>query len=65
MFLKYFGLSLSADNWETFPLRELTVKQVFIARKGYGAVPVKRKNIMCADKSKTCLRVILGAGLIL
>lgn len=33
MFLKYFGLSLLADNRETFPLKELTVKQVVIMGK--------------------------------
>ena len=43
---------MSADNRETFPLKELTIKQGFIARKGYGSVPVKRKNIMAQIKAR-------------
>lgn len=43
MFLKYFGLSLPADNRETFSLKELTVEQGFIMSKRQGTMPVKRK----------------------
>jgi len=43
---------LPADNLETFPLKELTVRQGIIARKGYEAVPVKRENIMAQIKAR-------------
>ena len=45
MFLKYYGLSLPADNRETFPLKELTVKQDIIVNERRETMPVKRKNI--------------------
>lgn len=43
MFLKYFGLSLPADNRETLPLKELTVKQGSVMGERQGTMPVKRK----------------------
>lgn len=36
MFLKYFGLSLLADNRETFLLSKLTIERGFIISKAAG-----------------------------
>lgn len=43
MFLKDFGLSLLTDNRETFSLKKLTVKQVFIMNKDAGQYLRKEK----------------------
>lgn len=43
MFLKYFGLSLLADNRETFLLSKLTIKRGFIISKAQEAMPTKMR----------------------